>query len=110
MFGLLLPQMSLPQLAILGERPMSLPRLLQGNDSFHGMTCALTNMWHQWNRNGKLYADFPGAGGAGNSLLHGYRLFCKGGIDSIPLSQLEPAGTWEDVKQNGTMGINPNCW
>lgn len=57
-FGLCLPQMSWLKLAIFGERPMSLSRLLQGNDSFHGMTCALTNRWHQWNRNGKLYADF----------------------------------------------------
>lgn len=89
-FGLHLAQvvsMSWPQLAAFGESPMSLSQLLQGNDCFHGMTCALTNRWHQWNRNGKLYADFSGAEGAGNSLLHGCRLFYKGGIDSIPLSQ-----------------------
>lgn len=41
---------------------------------------------------------FSGAEGAGNSFLHGYRLFFKGGIDSILLSQLGAAGIWEDVK------------
>lgn len=76
------------QLAIFGERPMSLSPLLKGNDCFRGLTCALTNRWHQWNRNVKLYANFSGEEGAGNFLLYGYGLSYKRSIDYILLSQL----------------------
>lgn len=60
----------------------------EGMTCFHRLTCAHTNRWHQWNRNAKLYANFSGEEGAGNFLLHGYRLFYEWGIDYILLSLL----------------------